>query len=59
MYNKVKTNAVKEVLYIVSSIHQARPILVLPTDITRTQYTKCRVTPPEDEQVMLKTCRGP
>src|SRR5215475_5826716 len=34
--------------------------LVQPTDITRTQYTKCRcVTPPEDEKVMIETCRGP
>jgi hypothetical protein len=31
-----------------------------PTDITRTQYTKCRVVaPPEDEQVTLETCRDP
>jgi hypothetical protein len=36
------------------------PILVQPTNIKRTQYTKCRFTePPEDEQVMLETCRGP
>jgi hypothetical protein len=29
-------------------------------DITRIQYTKCHcVEPPEDEQVMLETCRGP
>jgi hypothetical protein len=35
-------------------------ILVQPTDITHTQYTKCRcVSPPEDEQVMLETCTGP
>jgi hypothetical protein len=35
-------------------------VLVQPTDVTRKQYTKCRgVTPPEDEQVMLETCRGP
>jgi hypothetical protein len=28
--------------------------------VHRTQYTKCRcVAPPEDEQVMLETCRGP
>jgi hypothetical protein len=34
--------------------------LVQPTDITRTQYTKCRcVAPPEDEHVMLETYRGP
>jgi hypothetical protein len=34
------------------------PILVQPTDITRTQYTKCRFeAPPEDEQEMLETCR--
>jgi hypothetical protein len=37
------------------------PILVQPTDITRTQYTKCRLcsASPEDEQIMLETCRGP
>jgi hypothetical protein len=36
------------------------PILVQPTVITRMQYTKCRcATPPEDEQVMLETCKGP
>jgi hypothetical protein len=35
-------------------------ILVQPTDIRRTQYRKCHcVVPPEDEQVMLKTCSGP
>jgi hypothetical protein len=35
-------------------------ILVQPTDITRMQYTKFRLcNPPEDEQVMLETCRGP
>jgi hypothetical protein len=29
-----------------------------PTDIIRTQYTKCLcAAPPEDEQVMLETCR--
>jgi hypothetical protein len=34
------------------------PSLVQPTDITRKQYNKvvC-VAPPEDEQVMLETCR--
>jgi hypothetical protein len=33
--------------------------LVQPTDITRAQYTKCRLwAPPEDEQVMLETYRG-
>jgi hypothetical protein len=32
--------------------------LVQPTDIKRTQYTKCRLfRPPEDEQVMLETCK--
>jgi hypothetical protein len=31
-----------------------------PTDIIRTQYTKCRfAVPPENKQVMLETCRGP
>jgi hypothetical protein len=36
------------------------PILVQPTDITRTQYTKCRLfIASEEEQVMLETCRGP
>jgi hypothetical protein len=31
-----------------------------PTDIIRTQYTKCRLwAPPEDEHAMLETCRGP
>jgi hypothetical protein len=44
------------------------PVLVQPTDVTRTQYTKCRLCssswgwarkPPEDEQIMLETCRGP
>jgi hypothetical protein len=36
-------------------------ILVQPTDITRTQYTKCRLflAPPEDEQIMLETCKDP
>jgi hypothetical protein len=30
-----------------------------PTDIIRTKYTKCFcVATPEDEQVMLETCRG-
>jgi hypothetical protein len=34
-------------------------IMAQPTDI-RTQYTKCRLlASPEDEQVMLETCRGP
>jgi hypothetical protein len=34
--------------------------LVQPTDMhARTQYTKCRLAPPKDEQVMLETCRGP
>jgi hypothetical protein len=34
--------------------------LAQPTGITRTQYTKCHLAaPPEDEQVMLETCRGP
>jgi hypothetical protein len=34
------------------------PILVQPTDITRTYYTKCRLcSVPEDEQVMFETCR--
>jgi hypothetical protein len=33
---------------------------VQPTDITCTQYTRCHCeVPPEDEQVMLETCRGP
>jgi hypothetical protein len=31
-----------------------------PTDIIHTQYTnRCLCRPPEDEQVMLETCRGP
>jgi hypothetical protein len=30
-----------------------------PADIIRTQYTKCRLcAPPEDEQVMVETCTG-
>jgi hypothetical protein len=30
-----------------------------PTDIISTEYTKCFFeAPPEDEQVMLETCRG-
>jgi hypothetical protein len=36
-------------------------ILVQPTDITHTHNTpsvNC-AAPPEDEQAMLKTCRGP
>jgi hypothetical protein len=34
--------------------------LVQPADITRMQYTKCRLCrTPEDEQVMLETCRCP
>jgi hypothetical protein len=29
-----------------------------PTDTTRTQYAKCRLySPPEDEQVMPEICR--
>jgi hypothetical protein len=36
------------------------PILVQSADITRTQYTKCRLlAPPEDEKVVLETRRGP
>jgi hypothetical protein len=40
---------------VVSWLHQDwSGILVQPTDITRTQYTKCRLcSDPEDEQVML------
>jgi hypothetical protein len=37
-------------------------ILAQPTDITRTQnmITKCRLfAPPEEEQLMLKTCGDP
>jgi hypothetical protein len=30
-----------------------------PTEITRTQYTNVALAPPEDEQVMLETGRGP
>jgi hypothetical protein len=34
--------------------------LVQPTDITRTQYTKCVcAASAEDEQLMLEICRGP
>jgi hypothetical protein len=34
-------------------------IVAQQTDISRTQYTKCRLwSPPEDEQVMLETYRG-
>jgi hypothetical protein len=30
-----------------------------PTDIIHTHYTECRLwLPPEDEQVLLETCRG-
>jgi hypothetical protein len=37
----------------------AAPILVHPTDIKRTEYTKfCYASPPEDEQVMLETRTG-
>jgi hypothetical protein len=35
------------------------PILVQPTDITRSIPSAVRVAPPEDEQVMLETRRGP
>jgi hypothetical protein len=35
------------------------PVQLQPTDITRTQYTRCSFAgPPEDEQVMLKTYRA-
>jgi hypothetical protein len=35
-------------------------IVAQSTDIIRTQYTRCRLwAPPEDEQVMLETCKGP
>jgi hypothetical protein len=34
-------------------------ILVQPTDITRNIPTAVCGAPPEDEQVMLETCRGP
>jgi hypothetical protein len=44
----------------VMSVGCTTPMLVQPTAITRTQYTKSRfVAPPEDEQVILETCRGP
>jgi hypothetical protein len=34
--------------------------LVQPTDITRTQYTKCLLcSASREEQEMLETCRGP
>jgi hypothetical protein len=43
----------------VMSVGCRRIGMVQPTDITRTQYTKCIFKePPEDEQVMLETCRG-
>jgi hypothetical protein len=32
-------------------------IVAQPTDIISTQYT--HASPPEDEQVMLETCKGP
>jgi hypothetical protein len=39
---------------------ESTPVLVQLTDITRTQYTKCHLwKPPEDEQVMLETRSGP
>jgi hypothetical protein len=40
--------------------HNSTPILVQPTDIHACNIPSalCAV-PPEDEQVMLKTCRGP
>jgi hypothetical protein len=34
------------------------PILVQPTDSRNIPNAAC-VAPPEDEQVMLETCRGP
>jgi hypothetical protein len=41
-------------------VYCMRANMAQPTDIIHTQYTKCRLwTPPEDDQVMLETCRGP
>jgi hypothetical protein len=43
----------------VMSVEVENFILVQPTDIKRTQLSATCVTPPEDEQVMLKTRGGP
>jgi hypothetical protein len=46
--------------YIASVLCQlAAEILVQPTDITRNIPRAVCEAPPEDEQVMLKACRGP
>jgi hypothetical protein len=43
----------------VSWLHDSTPILVHPTHITRNIPSAACVAPPEEEQVMLKTCKGP
>jgi hypothetical protein len=46
----------------VSWLHQewsSTPTLVQPTDITRNIPSAVFRAPPEDDQVMLETCRGP
>jgi hypothetical protein len=42
------------------TFHSTTSSVVQSIDITRKKYTKFRwEAPPEDEQVMVETCRGP
>jgi hypothetical protein len=43
----------------VSWLHQDWSSLVLPTDVTRNIPSVFCEAPPEDEQLLLETCRDP